>query len=146
MVYTTSRARDAPFCILMLSYDDRNELTSEWVWRGIMCMCSTSEVWAPMPWPPASDYGDRDYIHRYGDLHAIIQLLSNTIMIDMHFTIIIKSKMRRKVRHCCSRSLLICTLGGMPVNLNIWQNLERPSVEPRCSLESDSQSTMKCMM
>jgi len=55
----------------MLSYDDRNELTSEWVWRGIMCMCSTSEVWAPMP--PASDYGDRDYIHRYGDLHAIIQ-------------------------------------------------------------------------
>jgi len=37
-------------------------------------------------------------------------VLSSTIMINMHFTIIIKSKMRRKVRHCCSRSLLICTL------------------------------------
>jgi len=49
-------------------------------------------------------------------------VLSNTIMIDMHFTIIIKSKMRRKIRHCCSHSLLIYTPGRVPVNLNIWQS------------------------
>ena len=49
-------------------------------------------------------------------------VLSNTIMIDVHFTIIIKSKMRRKVRHCCSHSLLIYAPGRVPVNLNIWQS------------------------